>query len=466
MKSSEHRDEDVENRQRLLDALFRGAALAALCLLVFIAGSVTAIEAVYPGPQITRALQGGKALYDKLAKYDDVHKTNLWYDARRTARGVTANAGNKVQEGFTLYTTGSEAAAYLIDLDGTVVHQWRRPFSTIPEAHRIGPRRPAPDSHIFFRHAHAFPNGDLLAIYEAVGDTPFGYGVVKLDHNSNVIWSYGGRAHHQLDVAADGRIYVLTHEIVDEATPPYHHLARPRLEDFLVILSPDGKEMRKVRLLTALARSKYRRLPFAVTAGGLADPLHANAVKQIDEEDTANFVVGRAGHVLLSFRETGTLAVLDPHREEVVWAVRGPWFAQHDPDVLANGNLLLFDNQGAHDGPEGSSRVIEFDPLTMRIVWQYAGTARQPLMSEIRSDQQRLANGNTLITESDGGRLVEVTPQGEVVWEFVNPVRDAQGGKRIPIIAWAQRMDRSAVLALLPPEQRGDREPKLTEVVR
>jgi len=35
----------------------------------------------------------------------------------------------------------------------------------------------------------------------------------------------------------------------------------------------------------------------------------------------------------------------------------------------------------------------------------------------------RLPNGNTLITESDGGRAFEVTQQAEVVWEFYNPHR-------------------------------------------
>ena len=33
---------------------------------------------------------------------------------------------------------------------------------------------------------------------------------------------------------------------------------------------------------------------------------------------------------------------------------------------------------------------------------------------------QRLPNGNTLITESDAGRVFEVTEGGDIVWEFVN----------------------------------------------
>jgi hypothetical protein len=133
--------------------------------------------------------------------------------------------------------------------------------------------------------------------------------------------------------------------------------------------------------------------------------------------------------------------VLDLDREELVFALHGYWLGQHDPDILPNGNLLLFDNIGNFEKPEGRSRVIEFDPKTMAIVWQYAGTAQAPLESKIRADQQRLTNGNTLITESNGGRILEVTPTGEIVWQFVNPVRSGDRRQRISIICWAQRID-------------------------
>jgi hypothetical protein len=87
------------------------------------------------------------------------------------------------------------------------------------------------------------------------------------------------------------------------------------------------------------------------------------------------------------------------------------------------------------------SRVIEFDPATYEIVWSYAGDARHPLESRLRSDQERLANGNTLITESDAGRLLEVTPEGEIVWDYVNPVRGGDAEEFIPIVSWGQRID-------------------------
>jgi hypothetical protein len=63
----------------------------------------------------------------------------------------------------------------------------------------------------------------------------------------------------------------------------------------------------------------------------------------------------------------------------------------------------------------GRSRVLEIDPGTGSIVWSYDGTESDPLDSYIRGGAQRLADGNTLISESTAGRIVEVAPDGTIV---------------------------------------------------
>lgn len=57
------------------------------------------------------------------------------------------------------------------------------------------------------------------------------------------------------------------------------------------------------------------------------------------------------------------------------------------------------------------------------MVWQFRGSPERPFYSETCGTTQRLPNGNALITESDYGRALEVTSEGEVVWEFNNPER-------------------------------------------
>jgi hypothetical protein len=329
-----------------------------------------------------RAVEGGKAMYAKLTLHDDVYMSDLWSTPRSEARGVTINVRDRVSPGATLYTSGHEAAAYLISPDGEILHEWKRPFSRIWNE-QAAVREPQPDSHVYMRKARMLENSEILAVYEGAGDTPYGYGLVRLDRDSNVIWSYLEPAHHDFDVAPDGRIVVLTQEIVDDPVPQLEHIETPRLDDFLVVLSADGKEQQKIPLLRVVDESPYRQLLYGISSFALADALHANSVHVITGDD-ANFRFGKPGQVLISFREPGAIGVIDLDEERLVWAVKGYWTAQHDPQILPNGNILMFDNRGNFNVPEGPSRALEFDPVTMAIVWQYRGTESSPLFSAMQ----------------------------------------------------------------------------------
>jgi hypothetical protein len=428
-----------------LDAAFRAAFWLALAVLVFLAGALATLLEIFPGPEIAKAYQGGRALYDKVVAGRSVYRSDLWQGERRPDRGVTRNDASRTQQGVTLYTSAHAPAAFLISMEGTVLHEWRKPFSAVWNGKATGawPKTPQPDDFVYFRKARLLPNGDLIAIYEAAGDTPYGYGAVKLDKDSNVIWTYLGAAHHDLDIGPDGRVYLLTQEIVRDA-PAFGDLKTPRLEDFIVILGHDGKPQKKIRLMDVVAKSQWRHLLNMVSEYAKADPLHTNTIKLITDEQAKHFPFGKAGQVLLSFRELGAIGVVDVEKQALVWAARGPWLGQHDPDILPNGDMMLFDNFGNFSDADGFSRVIEFNPRTMEIVWSYSGTPLSPLKSALRSWQQRLENGNTLIVESDGGRIVEVTPKGEIAWEFLNPVRhkdEPAQPPKIPVIGWAERID-------------------------
>jgi outer membrane protein assembly factor BamB len=268
-----------------------------------------------------------------------------------------------------------------------------------------------------------------------------------MDKDSRVLWKYLQHAHHDADVGPDGRVYALVNEIATDRIDGFPQLRPPRIDDSVVVLSPDGRELKRVKLLQAMLRSPYARLLTTVpwyTTSDNGDYLHTNTVDVLDGTRAGKLPEAEAGRVLLSFREINTIAILDLEREEIVWGAQGPWLRQHDPDLLVDGDILLFDNQG-NVGPGGITRLIEFDPVSRRIEWAYGGTAQERFESEVRSSQERLANGNTLITESDGGRLFEVTPAGEVVWSYLNPVRGGTAGELIPIVAWGQRIDPDAL---------------------
>jgi hypothetical protein len=262
-----------------------------------------------------------------------------------------------------------------------------------------------------------------------------------------VVWKNLDHFHHDFFVADGGLIYGLTHQYRPAPVPGMDHLSLPVTEDFLVIVSAtDGRTVQRISLLDAFANSDYRDMLWLVPNASLADPLHVNSVKRLDREQAAQLAgkvpVAAAGQVLLSLRELGhgALALLDPEQGKIVWAIRGPWQAQHDADLLPNGNLLVFDNTG-HYGAGGRSRILEVNPATSGIEWTYAGDAEHVFDSAIRGSQERQPNGNTLVVESQAGRMFEVTAEGEIVWDFLMPVRGGNNDAQTPIVSWGQRID-------------------------
>jgi hypothetical protein len=122
----------------------------------------------------------------------------------------------------------------------------------------------------------------------------------------------------------------------------------------------------------------------------------------------------KPGQVLVSLRKLDTIALIDTDDGVVVWAARGPWKAQHDAQFLGNGHLLIFDNLGL----AGASRVLEYDPRTQAFPWSYSGENSVTFCTRERGMSQRLPNGNTLIVDSEGGRLFEVTLDKELAWSY------------------------------------------------
>ena len=99
--------------------------------------------------------------------------------------------------------------------------------------------------------------------------------------------------------------------------------------------------------------------------------------------------------------------------------------------------MLIFDNLGHR----GMSKVVELDPFSQEIAWMYAGDEQNGFLSTTSGSNQRLANGNTLIVESNAGRAFEVTSDKRIVWEFHNPARAGEHDELISTLFDVVRID-------------------------
>ena len=418
-------------------------------VLAYLGGAFSAAFRTFPYPQLLE--KPFKALAAQQEKRSitkgSVLATGLWHPARVADSGVVRRKPQKMFGEYTLYTSGDHAGAFLLDSKGEVVHQWSAPFRNVwNQAPHVD--EPIPKSHIYWRRAHLFPNGDIIASYSGEGDTPYGYGLARFDSDSNLLWKYSDHVHHDFDVGDDGSVVALAHGFRHTKRDPVGDLPQFQklvLEDFLVYLSPEGTELRRVSLLDAIVDSRFRTLlesyPKFIDRGleSRWDPLHTNTADVVGPDFASHHRFAEPGQVMVSFRNTDAIALVDMKEKRLTWSSRGFWSQQHDPDPLPNGHILLFDNNG-NVGPQGGSRVVEFDPSDQSTVWSYRGSAAQPFWSIGRSSQQLLPNGNVLITESAGGRIFEITRSGEIVWQFYNPSRRTkQGVDFIPIVCSAQR---------------------------
>jgi hypothetical protein len=193
------------------------------------------------------------------------------YNPPPTESGVTVYEQDRAYPGLTLFCSGHDARVFLVDMEGSLVHEWGISFENAwPNPL---PFRTEREHREFLRRAHLFPNGDLIAVFEYTG-------LVKLDKDSNVLWKYPGQNHHDLAVSENGEVYSLASENLKlseiRKKYPGSHYKGDIVDDRIVVLSPDGRELRTISLLRAFYGSNYASfLDFTATEG---DIFHANSI--------------------------------------------------------------------------------------------------------------------------------------------------------------------------------------------
>ena len=347
----------------------------------------------------------------ELEKLSSLPYTN-WSSARAdlSKKGVVRYEHGRVFPGDNLYNSRNLSSAQLIDMAGKVLHTWALPKEGGNSWHSI----------------HLLPNGDLLAL---IKDQK----LVRLSRNSDVRWEYEAQVHHDVAVSHDGRIYVPTRRASMWKTKQF---TIPVVKEAVTILSSDGTLIREIDLFDSLKgfipQEKIQKIQnWAATENiparlakrdvpGLtwwenkkADAFHVNSIYLIERTIPG---IAELGDILLSVRQLDLVCILRPDTGKLVW-LWGPGEieCQHHATLLENNHVLLFDN----GCKRRYSRVLEVSPADNRIVWEYKNPKQ--FFSHRRGAAQRLANGNTLITESDRGRVFEVTKNGQIVWEFLNP---------------------------------------------
>lgn len=325
---------------------------------------------------------------------------------------------SRSEPGYNLFSNRMLSSAQIMDAEGRILHTWSRP------------------KHRHWSNCELLPGGDLLVLgsrFAAESEGSFERYIMRLDWDGELLWKVDMEAHHDVELGPDGRLATLT--MGSRRIPVVNPEVDVR-DNGVAILSGDGDVLAEYSLFDMLAANpdvfRFQAVGEMVLQGKpVIDLLHANSVEYVRANaHEQRHPLYRPGTLIVSFRHQDTIAAFDLERESVVWAwgqddISGP----HDATMLENGHILLFDNGLEREW----SRVLEIEPIEGRIVWEYRAPNPKDFYTASRGSNQRLANGNTLVANSDSGEAFEVTPEGEIVWRFLNP-NAGEGGKRATIV--------------------------------
>ncbi len=393
--------------------------------------------------------------------------------------GTTIYDPTKCQSGYTLYE-GKRQGAILIDMNGKVVRHWKD-FQGMPNKMLRG-------GHLFGsmgtrdRDA-AYQDHETLAEVDWDGNVEWTFNHNELVNDEDTGEHWVARQHHDYQIKGNpvgypvpgqdakhdfNKVLLLTHTDVRKPKISPQLL----LEDRLIEVDREGNLLWEWKMLdhfnefnlTEAQKNVMFRNPNTQDAGaeGEGDIFHVNCASYLGPNHWFNEGDKRFApdNIIMDSREANIMWIISHETGKVVWQI-GPDFTQtrelrmfgclvgmHHSHMIPEGlpgagNIMVYDNGGwagyglpsqtskiglKSDRRDGS-RVVEFDPTTMKIVWQCDSSTlgwvtpftTHYFYSPLTSDAQRLENGNTFICEGTTGRFMEVTPDGELVWEYLYP---------------------------------------------
>jgi hypothetical protein len=329
--------------------------------------------------------------------------------------GLTVSNPAKAHAGYTLYGVSDKDKVFVLDMQGNEVHSWEVPG--------------------FWGLVKPLANGHIL-VFLGMGETCDT--IRELDWDGKIVWEFTAgdefyKLHHDFQRLANGNTLVLANKnrTVQSIAP------REIKDDVIIELSSAGEIVWEWSVADHFEQLGLSDEAKQIIAGQtkLLDVFHTNSIQVLPwnwfEKQDTRF---RHDNILVSQRNTNTVFIIEKATGNIVWRM-GNTIAQHHAvmipkGLLGAGHISIFDNGGSAGYPTLSrlfSRVLQVNPVSQKISWSYSPDNKsdtrpiESFFSTFRCSAQPLANGNVLIGESAWGRIVEVTREGEIVWEYLNP---------------------------------------------
>lgn len=385
-----------------------------LMLFSFLYGSSAVLFRLFPYPQFASAVKDIRAYL------------NTWYYVQsENPRVQTVYDSQRTHPGLSLVTgMGADRVmfAQIVDMDGTVLHRWEVDwFEVWPDAEHLRGReipKSRPGTHI--HGALLTSEGDLVFNFEHKG-------LVRIAKDGRILWKLPYQTHHSICMDDNGNLWVPGEIFHYDASLPGFPNYKPTFREYTLLkVSMNGEILEEISLFDILKdNGLYGLLTMSATTAHqtntyvTGDTLHLNDVDIYPRSLEEGFF--RHGDIMVSLRNVNTVFVMTPERH-IKYISVGKYVRQHDPDFIDGTTISVYDNNNIKGAPQPYSRIVLEHVPSGEVEVVFKGTESMPFFSDMMGKHQWLPNGNLLITESRGGRAFEVTPDGDMVWDFYNVV--------------------------------------------
>jgi len=358
--------------------------------------------------------------------------------------GVRSPSPDEMQPGLTLITSmWREKGEWrpglrLIDSDGEVLHRWQvDPQKLFESGYRKDPTQA--DIH----GSLLLEDGDVVVNLVYVG-------TARLDACGSAEWTLGEGGHHSISQEEDGSLWIsaVSSEMrsrTENFPSGFPGLEKPVWVDRALHVSGKGEILDDISILDLVYENDLERYfaKFGSVEGDFSsmggDITHINDIEPLTSEMSDEYPAFKKGDLLLSMHHMHTVLVFNPDSKRVKWNTEDDLIGQHDPDFIGEGWIGIFDNNKDQSGGKmlGGSRIVAVQPHTDSTKILFSAEKLDRFYTDSRGKWQMLENGNMLLTESGAGRVVEVSPDGDLVWEWIQEPHDS----KIPSATKATRVD-------------------------
>jgi hypothetical protein len=145
------------------------------------------------------------------------------------------------------------------------------------------------------------------------------------------------------------------------------------------------------------------------------DIIHLNDIQPVRRK--TNFA--EVGDVLISMRHLSTIMLYRPQKNKVLWLSQGPWFNQHDADVINENEIGVYNNNYIREigfNENESSQIITYNFKTQKYGTLHKKTfEKYHIKSKFSSRFEILDNGNMFIEDSPSGTYYLINTAGKLI---------------------------------------------------